>query len=211
MISYHFLNQTTRNDFFTNDSAHGAGQLWSNVPLIPSWQQYQVPFPIIQADSRPVSSNSTAILDPSSVVYEVNGVPHLECGPDRCSFLTQMTPMKFGSWDPDLSAMVNMSYAGTHLTNGQPANNTACTTQFDQTGFMMGTSASLFNVSVYMARTLFLIEIDDGRPCTSNSSTLPTIQYKVSTVVPRRVFCSCSAGSSGSSALAPMTWQTGPT
>jgi len=176
MISYHFLNQTTRNDFFTNDTAHGAGQLWSNVPLIPSWQQYQVPFPIIQADSRPVSSNSTAILDPSSVVYEVNGVPHLECGPDRCSFLTQMTPMEFGSWDPDLSAMVNISYAGTHLTNGQPDNNTACTTQFDQTGFMMGTSASLFNVSVYMARTLFLIEIDDGRPCTSNSSTLPTIQ-----------------------------------
>ena len=85
MISYHFLNQTTRNDFFTNDSAHGAGQLWSNVPLIPSWQQYQVPFPIIQADSRPVGSNSTGILDPSSVVYEVNGVPHLECGPDRCS------------------------------------------------------------------------------------------------------------------------------
>ena len=55
--------------------------------------------------------------------------------------------MEWGSWDPDLSAMMNMSYAGTHLNNGQPDNDTACVTSFDQTGFMMGTSASLFNVS----------------------------------------------------------------
>lgn len=73
MISYHFLNQTHRGNFFTNESAHGAGQLWSDVPLIPSWQQHLVPFPIIQADSRPVGSNSTASLDPASTVYEVSG------------------------------------------------------------------------------------------------------------------------------------------
>ncbi|KAF8499635.1 phospholipase B [Russula emetica] len=128
MISYHFLNQTSRINFFTNDTAHGAGQLWSSVPSIPSWQQHLVPFPIIQADSRPVGSNLTTVLDPSSTVYE-------------------MTPMEFGSWDPQLSAMVNITYAGTHLTNGQPDNNTACTTFFDQTGFIMGTSASFFNAS----------------------------------------------------------------
>jgi lysophospholipase len=61
-----------------------------------------------------------------------------------------MTPLEFGSFDPQLSAMVNISYAGTHLTNGQPDNDTACTTQFDQAAFIMGTSASLFNVSKYM-------------------------------------------------------------
>jgi lysophospholipase len=82
MISYHFLNQTSRGNFFTNDSAHGAGQLWSDVPLIPSWQQHLVPFPIIQADSRPVGSDSTASLDPASTVYEVNGGRlGIECGP----------------------------------------------------------------------------------------------------------------------------------
>lgn len=73
-----------------------------------------------------------------------------------------MTPLEFGSWDPQLSAMINISYAGTHLTNGQPDNNTACTTQFDQTGFMMGTSASLFNVSDYMVCP-FLMEMNDLR------------------------------------------------
>ena len=62
----------------------------------------------------------------------------------------QITPMEWGSWDPDLSAMMNMSYAGTHLNNGLPDNGTACVTNFDQTGFMMGTSASLFNVSPFL-------------------------------------------------------------
>ncbi|KAI0268896.1 phospholipase B [Gloeopeniophorella convolvens] len=126
MISYHFLNQTTRDNFFTNDTAHGAGQLWSQVPNIPTWLQHLVPFPIIQADSRPVGSNLTTALAPEPVVYEI-------------------TPMEFGSWDPNLSAMVNVSYAGTHLNNGQPDNATACVTGFDETGFVMGTSASLFN------------------------------------------------------------------
>jgi hypothetical protein len=70
MISYHFLNQTSRANFFTNDTAHGAGQLWSSVPLLPSWQQHLVPFPIIQADSQPVGSNLTTLS--TSTVYEVN-------------------------------------------------------------------------------------------------------------------------------------------
>ena len=43
--------------------------------------------------------------------------------------------------------MANMTYVGTHLDNGNPPNNTGCVTGFDQAGFVMGTSASLFNVS----------------------------------------------------------------
>ena len=68
MISYHFLNQTTRSNFFTNDTAHGAGQLWSDIPLLPSYQQKQTPFPLIMADSRPVGSNLTTLLAPEPVV-----------------------------------------------------------------------------------------------------------------------------------------------
>ncbi|KAA1473978.1 phospholipase B [Dentipellis sp. KUC8613] len=126
MISYHFLNQTTRDNFFTNDTAHGAGQLWSKIPQTPPWLQHAEPFPIVMADSRPIGSNSTDALPPEPVVYEI-------------------TPMEFGSWDPNLSSMMNISYVGTKLNNGQPANNTACVTGFDQASFMMGTSASLFN------------------------------------------------------------------
>ena len=42
--------------------------------------------------------------------------------------------------------MANMTYVGTHINNGAPPNATGCVTGFDQAGFMMGTSASLFNV-----------------------------------------------------------------
>lgn len=63
--------------------------------------------------------------------------------------------MEWGSWDPQLSAMMNMSYAGTNLNNGQPDNSTACVTGFDEVGFMMGTSASLFNVSLFSTYRLY--------------------------------------------------------
>ncbi|KAH9059763.1 lysophospholipase, partial [Lactarius vividus] len=45
MISYRFLNQTDRKNFFTNDSTQDADQLWSRVSMTPSWPQYLVPFP----------------------------------------------------------------------------------------------------------------------------------------------------------------------
>ncbi|KAJ6472715.1 phospholipase B [Mycena vitilis] len=134
-ISYHFLNQTNRDNFFTNATAHGAGQLWSDIPSIPAFQQRLTPFPVIVTDSRPSGSNSTTTLSPESVVYEIS-------------------PFEIASFDPNLSAGMNLSYAGTHLTNGKPANGSACVKGFDQAGFMMGTSASLFNQIFDFGRNL---------------------------------------------------------
>ncbi|KAJ7925224.1 phospholipase B [Mycena leptocephala] len=102
------------------------GQLWSDIPNIPAFQQALTPFPLIVTDSRPSGSNLTTALDLSSVVYEIS-------------------PFEFASYDPNLSAGMNLSYAGTHLTNGKAANGSACVKGFDQAGFIMGTSASLFN------------------------------------------------------------------
>ncbi|KAI9569636.1 phospholipase B [Boletus coccyginus] len=124
-LSYHFLNQTTRDNFYTNDTGHGAGQLWSQIPLLPSYANHSMPFPIIAADSLPPNSTSVVSLD--SVVYE-------------------FTPFEFGSWDPNLSAMAPMAYSGTHLVNGVGSSPSACVTRFDQVAFIMGSSASIFNV-----------------------------------------------------------------
>ncbi|KAF8161040.1 phospholipase B [Crassisporium funariophilum] len=133
MISYHFLNQTSRQNFFTNDTAHGAGQLWSRIPEIPAYKEFLTPFPIIVADSRPVGSNLTTALALDSVVYEI-------------------TPLEIASYDPSLSTGMNLSYAGTHLSNGKPENGSSCVTGFDEAGFIMGTSASLFNQLLDFAR-----------------------------------------------------------
>ncbi|KAG6842116.1 hypothetical protein C0991_002770 [Blastosporella zonata] len=144
MISYHFLNQTNRQNFFTNDTAHGAGQLWSDIPRIPAYQQYQTPFPIVVSDSRPVGSNATTATTLDPVVYEI-------------------TPLELASYDPNLSMGMNLTYAGTHLLNGTAVNGSACVTGFDQAGFIMGSSASLFNQILDFARnTISDFSQDDG-------------------------------------------------
>ena len=70
---------------------------------------------------------------------------------------------------------MNLTYAGTHLTNGKPDNDTSCVTAFDQAGFMMGTSASLFNVS------LTLMSIVCG-PCCHNRDLYAVCLSKYSTL-----------------------------
>jgi Lysophospholipase catalytic domain len=96
---------------------------------------------------------------------------------DLTPLVIQITPMEWGSWDPQLSAMMNMSYAGTHLTNGQPDNDTACVTGFDDTGFMMGTSASLFNVSPFIDGSILMAILVHAYDV-SNLSIGSTIPFK---------------------------------
>lgn len=71
-LSYHFLNQTTSNNFYTNSTGHGAGQLWSQTPLLPSYANRSIPFPIIAADSIPSASTPTSAVSLESVVYEAS-------------------------------------------------------------------------------------------------------------------------------------------
>ncbi|KZV86590.1 lysophospholipase [Exidia glandulosa HHB12029] len=128
LLGYHFLNGTTRDNFFTNDSAHGAGVLWSDIPKVPSFSNYQMPLPLVVADSRPAKSGyngTTAQLN--WVVYE-------------------FSPFEFGSWDPDVSAFTDVAVTGTHLNSGEPDGPDKCVKGFDQATFVMGTSSSLFNV-----------------------------------------------------------------
>ncbi|RXW14305.1 hypothetical protein EST38_g11554 [Candolleomyces aberdarensis] len=144
MISYHFLNQTTRDNFLTNDTAHGAGQLWSDIPKLPTYQSYQAPFPMVVADARPVGSNLTTALGLDATVYEI-------------------TPLELASYDPSLSAGMNLTFAGTRLTEGRPENGTACVIGLDQAGFVMGTSAGLFNQILDFAHdTIRDFSADDG-------------------------------------------------
>ena len=71
MVSYHFLNGTTRDNFFTNQTGHGAGELWSRVSLLPSYQDHSIPFPIIVADSVGSNETNTTSLSLNNAVYEV--------------------------------------------------------------------------------------------------------------------------------------------
>ena len=48
-----------------------------------------------------------------------------------------------GSWDPQLFGMAPMKYVGSKFENGKV--NGACVRGFDNLGFIMGTSSSLWN------------------------------------------------------------------
>ncbi|KAF9782507.1 phospholipase B [Thelephora terrestris] len=134
MLSYHFFNQTTRANFFTDDTSHGAGQLWSNLPRSSMFQGFNVPVPLIVFDSRPSGTKTNGYTPLDVPVYEVS-------------------PFEMGSWDPNVSAMVNLTYVGTHLSNGKPDNDTACVTGFDEAGFIIGTSSSLFSIILDKGQT----------------------------------------------------------
>ncbi|SJL12245.1 uncharacterized protein ARMOST_15668 [Armillaria ostoyae] len=85
-----------------------------------------VPFPIILANSRPNGSNYTGVLPPEATVFE-------------------FSPLELASYDPSLSAAIDLKFAGSNLTDGKPVNDQACLEGLDETGFVMGTSSSLFN------------------------------------------------------------------
>ncbi|KAG1723798.1 phospholipase B [Suillus lakei] len=143
MVSYHFLNETTRSNFYTNQTSHGAGQLWSQMSLLPNFQNHTMPFPIVTADSRQAGSGIITTVPLNSTVYEI-------------------TPFEFGSWDPGLAAMLPLEFAGTYLTNGLPADPSACVTGFDQASFVMGTSSSFFNAVLNVTDGSFGFDTSDG-------------------------------------------------
>ena len=141
-LAYHFLTGlgslstldtiTTEQNFFTNDTSHGAGILWSDMKFVPTFQQREFPLPIVVTNVRPPGF---AKLPPSTILF-LNSTQY------------EFTPWEMGSYDPDLSAFVDVKFLGTHVINGNPPNSSACVTQFDQTSFVFGTSSSLFNVRI---------------------------------------------------------------
>ncbi|KDQ08042.1 hypothetical protein BOTBODRAFT_139343, partial [Botryobasidium botryosum FD-172 SS1] len=160
-LAYHFLNGTTRSNFF-DDSNHGKGMFisalpirqcllnqsahtdvfWSSIPQIPAYQSHSMPFPIVVADSVPNNQSDNHYMPLWSTVYE-------------------FTPYEMGSWDPQLSMFTNMKYVGTTLNKGAPLNSTSCVIGFDQADFVFGTSSALFNrvedIAMILGKVLRLI------------------------------------------------------
>jgi Lysophospholipase catalytic domain len=56
----------------------------------------------------------------------------------------EFTPYEFGSWDKDISAFTSTEYLGSFLLNGDPAHDSSCIENFDNLGFVLGTSSTLF-------------------------------------------------------------------
>lgn len=99
----------------------GPALTWDDIRNYPVFQSHEMPFPIVVSDGR---APNTTIISTNSTVFE-------------------FTPFELGSWDPSVYAFTDVKYLGTSVQNGE--NNGTCIAGFDNAGFVMGTSSSLFN------------------------------------------------------------------
>ncbi|CAK9440010.1 uncharacterized protein LODBEIA_P41100 [Lodderomyces beijingensis] len=106
-----------------NSNNKGAGTKFSDVMKQDQFQNHKAPFPILVADGR---APDTDIINFNSTVLSI-------------------TPFELGSEDPTLQTFVQLKYLGTELDDGTPSDPNSCVTGFDNAGFLMGTSSSLFN------------------------------------------------------------------
>lgn len=110
-------------DFFPTLYKGGLGYTWSTLRDADVFKNGEMPFPISVADGR---YPGTQIIDLNSTLFEFN-------------------PFEMGSWDPSLNAFTDVKYLGTEVKNGTPVTQGQCVAGFDNTGFVMGTSSTLFN------------------------------------------------------------------
>ena len=106
---------------------HGGGidKTFSGVAEESNFKSHNVPFPIITALG---ARNNMG-----------------ECIPGLDATQYEFTPFEFGSWDEGVKAFTITKYLGTSLTGGHPKTPLSCTTNYDNLGYILGTSSHLFN------------------------------------------------------------------
>lgn len=101
----------------------GPGFTFSSIADDPDFKNAQTPLPFLVADGR---APGQIIISNNSTVFDIN-------------------PWEMGSSDPTLNGYVPLKYAGSKFANGSLPKNESCMVGFDNVGYIMGTSSTLFN------------------------------------------------------------------
>ncbi|KAK2697191.1 hypothetical protein QWA68_003641 [Fusarium oxysporum] len=118
-----------------NATDGGPSYTWSSIADDPDFSEGKAPMPIIIADGRA----------PNETIISLNATNF------------EFTPWELGSYDPVLQGFVPLKYVGSEFDNGKLPKDKSCIAGFDNAGFVMGTSSSLFNQIV-----LYLNEDDNN-------------------------------------------------
>src|SRR5687768_4885326 len=112
-----------------NVSEGGPGLTFSSIAEDEQFANAEVPLPFIIAVGRAPGEKIIAL---NSTVFE-------------------FTPWELGSSDPTLHGFAPLKYVGSNFTNGSIPEDGKCVNGFDNAGFVLGTSSSLFNqISQYL-------------------------------------------------------------
>jgi lysophospholipase len=124
-----------------NATEGGVSYTWSSIALSKDFQAGTMPMPLVIADGR---APGEILVPANTTVFEFN-------------------PWEFGTWDESLSAFVSLEFLGSNFSEGTLATGETCVRGFDNAGFIMGTSSSLFN------QAFLQINDTDAPPAVRNS------------------------------------------
>ncbi|MCJ1310086.1 hypothetical protein MMC25_003747 [Agyrium rufum] len=97
----------------------------SGVATSSNFALYAVPFPIITSLGVKVWEG--------------------ECLPGPNATIYELTPYEFGSFDKGVAAFTQTRYLGSSLSNGAPTQAGICVSNYDNLGYVLGTSSNIFN------------------------------------------------------------------
>jgi lysophospholipase len=106
-----------------NATNGGPSVTWSSIRDQDGFSSGDMPYPVVVADAR---APNELIISANSSIYE-------------------FSPYEFGTWDPTTYGFVDTRFVGTEFNNGSVSSDSKCVRGFDNAGFVMGTSSSLFN------------------------------------------------------------------
>lgn len=116
--------------FFSTLDDAGAGLTFSSLRDFDGFANHEMPFPVVVTDGR---TPGTQIISGNSTVFEVN-------------------PFELGSWDPSVYEFTDVKYLGSAVKDDKTQNLT-CYSGFDNAGFVLGTSSTLFNQFILQINT----------------------------------------------------------
>ncbi|PKI84563.1 lysophospholipase [Malassezia vespertilionis] len=118
-LSYHLLNDTMY-------EKHGQATTMSDITRTQNFKDAMYPFPIALTIGRQPG----------------------ETWVNRNATYFEWNPFEFGSWKHGVNAFFPTSYVGTPMNNGMPAaDDKHCINGFDNFGFVVGSSSTLFNAA----------------------------------------------------------------
>ncbi|KAI9815945.1 MAG: Lysophospholipase 1 [Pycnora praestabilis] len=106
-----------------NASNGGPGYTFSSIADDPQFASGEIPMPILITDGR---APGEILIPGNTTVYEFN-------------------PYEFGTFDPTTYGFVPTRYLGSNFSGGILPDDQKCVRGFDNVGYVMGTSSTLFN------------------------------------------------------------------
>ena len=120
-----------------NATDGGPSYTWSSIANDVAFSQGQSPMPLLVTDGR---APNQLLISSNTTVYE-------------------FSPWEFGSWDPTTYGFVPLEYLGSNFSGGVLPPGDQCVRGFDNAGYVMGTSSSLFNEFLLQINTTSISSI----------------------------------------------------